>query len=109
LAGAAVTLSDVWAIGNNVAGMAGLKKTSIGIFAENRFGIQAFTTVGLQAVYPTPKYGNIGLDLIRFGDQLYNEQRLGLGYSHRLGPVNIGLKADILQTHLQNLGSKHFH
>ncbi|CAA9221269.1 MAG: hypothetical protein AVDCRST_MAG95-551, partial [uncultured Adhaeribacter sp.] len=52
LAGAAVTLSDIWAIGNNVAGIAHLKKATVGIFAENRFGMQAFTTVGLQAAYP---------------------------------------------------------
>ncbi|MDQ4139291.1 MAG: hypothetical protein M3142_02085 [Bacteroidota bacterium] len=106
LAGAAVTLSDVWSIRNNVAGIASLKKPELGIFAENRFNVAAFTTVGLQVIYPTQKFGVLGIDLSRFGDQWYNEQRLGIGFGHRLGTVNIGIKADILQTHIEELGSK---
>ncbi|PSR56050.1 hypothetical protein AHMF7605_22390 [Adhaeribacter arboris] len=103
LAGAAVTLSDVWSSRNNVAGIASLKKVEIGIFAENRFNVTAFTTVGLQAVLPTKKLGSIGVDLSRFGDQWYNEQRLGIGFGHRLGTVNIGIKADLLQTHIDKI------
>jgi hypothetical protein len=106
LSGAAITLTDVWAIRNNVAGIAALKKPEFGIFAENRFNIAAFSTVGLQAVFPTKKAGVFGIDLSRFGDQWYNEQRIGIGFGHRLGTVNLGMKADLLQTHLEELGSK---
>ena len=105
LAGAAITLSDVWAIRNNVSGIASLTKPEIGIFAENRFNVAAFTTVGLQAVYPMKKFGSIGVDVSRFGDQWFNEQRLGIGFGHRLGTVNIGIKADLLQTHIEEVGS----
>ncbi len=106
LSGAAVTLTDVWAIRNNVAGIASLKKPEVGLFAENRFNIAAFSTVGLQAVFPIKKVGAIGIDLSRFGDQWYNEQRIGIGFGHRLGTVSLGIKADLLQTHLEELGSK---
>lgn len=106
LSGAAVTLTDIWAIRNNVAGIASLKKTELGLFAENRFNIAAFSTVGLQAVFPTKKAGVFGIDFSRFGDQWYNEQRIGIGFGHRLGMVNLGIKADFLQTHLEELGSK---
>ncbi|QNF35554.1 hypothetical protein HUW51_23645 [Adhaeribacter swui] len=106
LSGAAVTLSDVWAIRNNVAGIAALKKAEIGVFAENRFNIAAFSTAGLQAVFPTKKLGVWGVDASRFGDEWYNEQQIGLGFGHRLGTVNLGIKADILQTRVAELGSK---
>ena len=106
LAGAAVTLTDVWSIRNNVAGIASLEKVELGLFAENRFNIAAFSTVGLQVVLPTKKMGVFGVDVSRFGDQWYNEQRIGIGFGHRLGTVNLGIKADVLQTHLEDLGSK---
>ncbi|RDC63855.1 PorV/PorQ family protein [Adhaeribacter pallidiroseus] len=106
LSGASVTLTDVWAVRNNVAGIASLKALELGVFAENRFNITAFSTVGLQAVFPTKKAGAFGVDCSRFGDQWYNEQRLGIGFAHRLGTVNLGIKADLLQTHLEELGSK---
>jgi len=106
LSGAAVTLADVWAIRHNVAGIASLNKTEIGLFAENRFNLAAFSTVGLQVVFPAKKLGVLGVDLSRFGDQWYNEQRIGVGLGHRLGTVNLGIKADLLQTHLEELGSK---
>jgi len=106
LSGASVTLSDVWAIRNNVAGIAALKKTEFGVFAENRFNIAAFSTVGFQAVFPTKKLGVLGIDASRFGDEWYNEQRIGIGFGHQLGTVKLGIKADLLQTHLAELGSK---
>jgi hypothetical protein len=106
LSNAAVTLADVWALSNNVAGIGKLEKPELGAYAENRFMIQGFNTVAFQAVYPTEKYGVAGLDLYRFGDHLYNEQRLGLGYAHQIGPVSLGVKADLLQVRIQGLGSR---
>jgi hypothetical protein len=106
LSNAAVTLADVWALSNNVAAIGKLEQPQLGTYAENRFMIKGFNSVAFQAVYPTEKYGVAGLDLYRFGDQLYNEQRLGLGYAHRLGAVSLGVKADLLQVRIQGLGSR---
>jgi hypothetical protein len=106
LGGAAVTLSDVWAITNNVAGITALTKPTLGVYAENRFNLKALSTATLQAVYPWAQKGWVGVELSRFGDKLYNEQKFGLGYAHKIGPVSLGLKATLLQLHLEELGSR---
>ncbi|AMM51653.1 hypothetical protein TH61_11355 [Rufibacter sp. DG15C] len=106
LGGASVTLSDVWALSNNPAGIAGVEHPSLGAFAHNRFTIQELTTVGLLAVYPSGKWGTVGLDVQRYGGELYNEQRLGIGVAHQLGQVRLGLKADVLQVRVKEWGSR---
>ncbi|MGV3587643.1 MAG: hypothetical protein ACO1OF_11610 [Adhaeribacter sp.] len=106
LAGVAVTLTDVWAVTNNIAGITAIKKPTVGVYAENRFNLKALSTVTLQGVHALGKNGALGLELLRFGDKLYNEQKLGLGYAHRIGPVSLGLKASLLQLHLEQLGSR---
>lgn len=106
LGNASVTLPDLWALHNNVAGMASLTEAKVGVYAENRFGIRAFTTVALLGVYPTAKYGVYGISLSRFGDELYNRQHIGVGASHKLGQFSLGAKADIWQVAVQGYGSR---
>jgi hypothetical protein len=106
MGGAAATLADVWSVTNNVAGITSVKKPSAGVYAENRFNLKALSTVSLQAVYPLAKAAAVGVELTRTGDKLYNEQKFGVGYAHRIGPVSLGLKATLLQLHLEELGSR---
>ena len=106
LSGAALTLADAWAVSNNIAGIARLKGPALGAFAENRFNLQAFTTVACVGVLPLKPGTGLGLELSRFGDKVYNEQQAGLGLAHQLGPVRLGLKATLWQLHLEDLGSK---
>ncbi|PRY13670.1 hypothetical protein CLV24_10540 [Pontibacter ummariensis] len=106
LGGAAVALPDLWALQNNVAGIAGLEQPQAGAYVENRFGIQAFTTVALQAVLPTEGYGSYGLSVSRFGDELYSQQHIGLGVAHRLGQFSLGVKADVWQVAVKSYGSE---
>ncbi|RNI25775.1 hypothetical protein EFB08_13050 [Rufibacter latericius] len=106
MGGGAVTLADVWSLSNNPAGIAALKKPELGAYAHNRFSLKELTTVGLLGVYPTTRFGAIGVDVQRFGGELYNEQRLGIGLAHQLGVVRLGLKADLLQVRVQEWGSR---
>ncbi len=103
---ASVTVSDVWAVANNTAGIASMAVPAIGGYAENRFGERAFTTVALQAVLPTQKYGTYGLSLSRFGDALFSQQHAGLGVAHKLGQFSLGAKADVWQVAVQGYGSQ---
>ena len=105
MANASVSLKDHWAIFNNVAGMAGVKKISGQIAYHNQFGIANFQTFALGIVAPL-KVGVAGLSVSRFGDQLYSEQRLGLGYSHQIKNVSLGAKINYLQVRIQDLGSQ---
>jgi hypothetical protein len=106
LGNASVTLPDLWALHHNVAGIANLSQPEAGVYVENRFGIRAFTTVALQAVYPTAKYGSYGLSMSRFGDELYNQQSIGLGVAHKLGQFSLGGKIDIWQVAVEGYGSR---
>jgi hypothetical protein len=103
---ASVTLPDVWALNNNVAGIASLKESQVGAYVENRFGVQAFSTVALLAVYPTAKHGHYGISLSRFGDELYSQQHIGAGIAHKLGQFSLGAKADLWQVAVKGYGSR---
>lgn len=106
LGNAAVTLPDIWALSNNVAGIADLEQAEVGAYADNQFGVRAFTTVALQAVYPTGKCGSYGLSLSRFGDELYSRQSVGAGVAHKLGQVSFGAKAEVWQVSVRGYGSR---
>ncbi|PVY38564.1 PorV/PorQ family protein [Pontibacter virosus] len=106
LGNASVTLPDLWALNNNVAGIAGLEKAQVGAYAENRFGVRAFSTMALQAVYPTARYGNYGLSMSRFGDELYSQQHVGVGIGHKLGQFSLGGKVDLWQVATEGYGSR---
>lgn len=106
LSNASVGISDAWSLHNNVSGIARLEKAELGVFAENRFGMKAFSTVALVGAMKLNQNSGVGVQLYRFGDKLYNEQRIGLGFAHQLGQVSLGLKADLLQIHVEEFGSK---
>ena len=96
----------MWALHNNIAGLAGLTQTQFGAYAENRFGVRAFTTVALLGIYPTSKFGVYGISLSRFGDALYNRQHIGVGAAHKLGQFSLGAKVDVWQVAVQGYGSR---
>jgi hypothetical protein len=106
LGNASVTIHDGWALYNNVAGIAALKQPEVGVYAENRLGINAFNTVALQTIYPIKNYGNYGFSLSRFGDKLYSRQHLGIGAGHKLGQFSIGAKIELWQVSVEGYGSR---
>jgi hypothetical protein len=114
LANASVTISDVWAVGNNVAGLGQLTQASVGFYGENRYLSSAFNTVAFVAAMPLgtiatekpPSRGVVGFEAQRFGSNLYAEQRLGLGYGYRGGQVSVGGRIDVLQVSILGLGSR---
>jgi hypothetical protein len=113
LGNAAVTLSDVWAVGNNVAGLGQLSGPAVGVYAENRYLLSALNTVAVAAAVPLgavqnekSKNGVVGVELQRFGGKLYSEQRVGAGYGYRGGLVSVGVRVDMLQLSIEGLGSK---
>ncbi|OON67364.1 hypothetical protein [Hymenobacter sp. CRA2] len=117
LGNASVTLSDVWSIGNNVAGLGQLTRPEVGVYANNQYLIRELNNASLAAALPLGRiadgtsakaapHGVVGVELQRFGGKLYSEQRVGLGYGYRLGLVSIGARADVLQVSIEGLGSR---
>ncbi|SDL35108.1 hypothetical protein SAMN05421823_105273 [Catalinimonas alkaloidigena] len=107
MGGTGVTLRDTWSLFNNVGGLAGLDKPSVGLFFERRFATNAFNVGALAVAFPGQRWGAAGLSFRRFGTDLYNEQRLGLAYGHKLGEVTLGAQAEYLQTAIAEVGTRH--
>ncbi len=103
LANASLTLADEWAIYNNVGGLARLRENYLVSACDVRYGMGGFTTVALAGVMPL-RYGTGGVSVDRFGDVLYNEQRLGIAYGHQVDRVSLGLKGSYVQTAVADLG-----
>jgi hypothetical protein len=113
LGNASVTLTDVWAVGNNAAGLGQLSRPVVGVYAENRYLLSALNTVAVAAAMPLgavendkAQNGVVGVELQRFGGRLYNEQRVGAGYGYRGGLVSVGARVDMLQLSIEGLGSR---
>ncbi len=102
----AVTLADVWAVGNNPAGMAGLKKQSVGMsYHTTPLLIGNFNTFVLAYTQALPA-GVLGMQVARFGDKIYSETKLGIGYAYSMQKVNIAMKVNYVQIAQATLGSQ---
>ncbi|SHJ10429.1 hypothetical protein SAMN02745146_2295 [Hymenobacter daecheongensis DSM 21074] len=114
LGNASVALADGWAMGNNVAGLGQLTEAFGGVYAENRFLIRALSNAVLTAALPLGRLPNsgkarngvVGVEVQRFGDKLYSEQRIGTGYGYKGGLFSLGARVDVLQVSIEGLGSR---
>jgi hypothetical protein len=126
---------DVWSMGNNVAGLGEVQRPTVGFYGENRYFSTALNVAALNlalplgkqpaaaagtpalmpgaeggsdapAVRPWARHGVVGLEAQRFGGQLYNETRVGVGYGYRFGQISLGARVDVLQVSIEGLGSR---
>ena len=103
MANASATLTDVWSSYNNQAGCAYVNSVTAGIYNEIRFGLKenSFNAFGL--VIPAKKIGNFSLSASYYGFKLYNEQKIGLGYSRKFGNnIAASLQADYMATNIDD-------
>jgi hypothetical protein len=102
---ATLTVSDGWAVFNNISGLAGVQHRNILVAYDNRYGVSGFQTMAIGYIHPL-RYGTLGVSLNRFGDNLYNEHKLGVAFSHQLDRVSLGLKINYVQFAIDELGSR---
>lgn len=90
---------------NNVAGLAKLESTSAAFTYEAQPGFAPFDKMA--AVFSLPvKVGVAGVGIFRFGDELYNEQIISVGFANTFGLASIGLKANYIVYSASHFGSK---
>jgi hypothetical protein len=120
LSNASAALSgEVWAVGNNAAGLGSLSQSAVGFYAENRYFSAALNVAALAVALPLggvertgvgeerrARAGVAGFEAQRFGGALYNETRVGVGYGYRLGLVAVGARVEALQVSIEGLGSR---
>lgn len=102
---ASATLQDSWAIFNNVAGMAESTHLAAGFAYNYPYGLQELSTAAAHVVVPN-NYGIFGLGVANFGDKLFNEQKVSLGYARNIANVGFGVRLNYHQFSAQNYGSR---
>lgn len=106
LGNASVTVADRWSIFNNAAGMTGVERLTLVSAFTTHYAVPGLQTLSLGMVYPTTKYGNLGLGIQRFGDELYSEHIVGIAYSHVIHHVSLGAKVNYMQIAMGELRSR---
>jgi hypothetical protein len=78
----------------NIASLGNLQQSSIGAFAERRYGLQDLHNLSLHTGFVT-KSGNVGIQANRFGNEGFNETQLGLGYGINLNnKISVGARVN---------------
>lgn len=100
-----VAVADRHSIFNNPAGLGFLQNSFVNTSYHSRFGVSGLQTISISGNYNL-KPVNIGFGIDRFGDKLYNEQRLGLALGKGIGRFSLGVKVNYLQAVIENLTSR---
>jgi len=102
---ASVTMGGYWASFQNTAGITTTEHIEIGATYENKFGMpgMSFMATGFTSRLP---FGHASLNIFRFGDDIYNEHKVSLGYATELGIIKIGSRINYLQYQVQDFGMK---
>jgi len=107
MAGCGTALTgDLWNAQNNQAGLAFVKSFQGGAFYESRFMVSGLGMKGFAAAMPI-KAGVFGLDVTSFGNNLYSENKAGIGFAKTFGTkFAASVQIDYFNTHIaENYGS----
>ena len=103
---AGLTLTDLWSVRLNPAGLAGLEVPTAGIFYQSHYLSNELAQQGLAVAIPLGK-GTVGISGDRFGYSLYNETNVSAAYAMRFGDgLRAAVQFDYLAVQLgENYGS----
>ncbi|EPR68020.1 hypothetical protein [Cyclobacterium qasimii] len=102
---ASVTLSDPWAIFNNIGALGKAPSEAHAIAGyDHRLGLNELTTLAAGITLPTEKIGTIGIGISNYGGELFNQQQIGLGLAKQLGLASLGIKINYFQTNIEGYG-----
>ena len=105
MANTSITLTDVWSIYNNQAGLGYLENITIGAFHQSGY-IKEQNLQGLAFALPT-KTGTIGASYSYYGYSQYNEMQAGLAFGRNFTKYfSLGIQINYLHTQIAgNYGS----
>lgn len=99
------TLDDEWSVFNN-PGALGEQENVMTLFSyENRYGIEGLSNMSAGILAPLP-LGVASLGVFRFGDNLYSEQNVALGYGNTFGIASLGVRVNYRQYTLEGFGNR---
>jgi hypothetical protein len=96
--------ADEWSLFNNVGGLGKMNQKSVAFAYE-----VIPTLIGanrMAAVFNTNlKWGGLSMGAFRFGDDLYSEQLLSIGFGNQFGITSLGMKINYIQYHAESFGT----
>ncbi len=98
-------VSDVSAIFNNPAGSANLRYAAFTLSYDNVYGFADIYNLAA-GYHLSTSFGNFGIGLLRFGDELLSKQRVQFTYSHSVGNAGLGVSISYLQYWVKNVDSR---
>lgn len=99
------TLADGWSLMNNVGGLGRVKSVSLVTGYETKPALPGSDRFA--AAFATPfKFGTFGVGAFRFGDDIYNEQMVTVGFGNQFGLASLGLKINYIQFKAEGFGTK---
>ena len=105
---ASVSLTDMWAVQNNQAGLGFIKITTAGISYQNQFLLKELSTKSFACAFPI-KSGTFGISISNFGYSLYSENKIGLGFGKSFGEkIAVGISMDYFRTSISEYGNKNY-
>lgn len=106
MANASACVSDAWSLHNNIAGLAEVDGAAAGSSYHAIPSAKFFDRMA--AVFAVPLKGGVaGAGLFRFGDDLYHEQIVSLGFANRFGLASLGLKLNYIQYGAAGMETRH--
>jgi hypothetical protein len=101
---ASATLTDKWAFFNNIAGLARVKDRSLATSYEVRPSLPGGNR--MCAVFTTPfSFGAPAVGVFRFGDDVYSEQIISVGFANQIGNTSLGAKFSYIQYRAEGFGT----
>jgi hypothetical protein len=101
---ASSSLQDEWSVFNNVAGIAGIKATSLAATYSISPALQGANRTAFAATQPLG-VGAIAVGAFHFGDELYSEQKLSVAYANKLGLASLGATVNYIQYNAEGFGT----
>ncbi len=99
MANTSVTLTDIWSIYHNQAGLAYLENISVGVFHQSGY-IKEQNMQGISFALPT-KTGTIAASYSYYGFSQYNEMQAGLAFGRAFSKYfAVGIQLNYLNTHI---------
>ena len=102
---ASACLHDEWSLFNNIGGLAKVIRVSAAFAYDAQPSFKPFNRMAAVVAVPV-KFGVGGLGFFRFGDQLYNEQIICLGFGNTFGLASLGVKVNYIQYNAHGFGTK---
>lgn len=93
LGGTSACLRDIWAVGNNQAGLGYLKNITLGAYYDNKFLLKDLNTGAAAVAFPIKKMGVLAVSYVQTGNKLYKESKYGFAYARAFGEnISIGIQ-----------------